>query len=101
MSLGFQAPTSERLAQLGAGDRFKVLGTAVDRLEQTPEHRSLRRAVAQLAVIGPPSTGEAAGSFVRLFGHTARGPVCACETEYGPDNGYHQPQQLADVAGYY
>ncbi|OFW29594.1 MAG: hypothetical protein A3H97_01485 [Acidobacteria bacterium RIFCSPLOWO2_02_FULL_65_29] len=40
-------------------------------------------------------------SFARLFGHTARGPICACETEYGADNIFHQPQQLADISGYY
>jgi TorA maturation chaperone TorD len=39
--------------------------------------------------------------YSRVFGHTARGLVCPCETEYGDDNKYQQPQQLADVAGYY
>jgi TorA maturation chaperone TorD len=38
---------------------------------------------------------------VSLFGHTTRGAICACETEYGADNTYHQPQQLADICGYY
>jgi TorA maturation chaperone TorD len=45
--------------------------------------------------------GTLATTFVRLFGHTTRGQICACETEYGADNAYHQPQQLADIAGYY
>jgi TorA maturation chaperone TorD len=27
--------------------------------------------------------------------------VSTCETEYGPENVFNQPQQLADIAGYY
>ena len=37
----------------------------------------------------------------QLFGHTARGPVCPFETEYGTDALFRQPQELADIAGYY
>ncbi len=36
----------------------------------------------------------------RLFGHS-RGLVCPFETEYGPDGAFRQPQELADIAGYY
>ncbi|MBI3494345.1 MAG: molecular chaperone TorD family protein [Acidobacteria bacterium] len=48
-----------------------------------------------------PNVDTLTASFVRLFGHTTRGLICACETEYGADNQFHQPQQLADIAGYY
>jgi TorA maturation chaperone TorD len=44
---------------------------------------------------------ELSDQYGRLFGHTVRGQICPCETEYGDENKYHQPQQLADIAGYY
>ena len=58
-------------------------------------------AAAHLASLAVPGAETLAATFWRLFGHTTRGLICACETEYGPDNGFHQPQQLADIAGYY
>lgn len=36
----------------------------------------------------------------RLFGHS-RGLVCPFETEYGAEGGFRQPQELADIAGFY
>ena len=37
----------------------------------------------------------------RLFGHTARGPVCPYETEYGAEALFQQPRQLARITGFY
>lgn len=37
----------------------------------------------------------------RLFGHTARGATPPYETEYQLDAPYSQPQQLADIGGFY
>jgi TorA maturation chaperone TorD len=45
--------------------------------------------------------GELRLRYDALFGHTARGPVCAFETEYGADAPFRQPQELAHIAGYY
>ena len=56
---------------------------------------------ARLASLTLPEVEALSASYWRLFGHTTRGLICACETEYGPDNGFHQPQQLADISGYY
>jgi TorA maturation chaperone TorD len=42
-----------------------------------------------------------ATEFERLFGHTARGVVCPYETEYGAEGLFRQPQQLAEIGGYY
>lgn len=88
-----------------------------DRSFERPDPRIVAKALRRIARRGSPVTVEhaaarldaltvldapaRAASFVRLFGHTARGLVCACETEYGPDNPFHQPQQLANIAGYY
>jgi TorA maturation chaperone TorD len=101
LALGLQMPTVERLSQTGAGDGFLAVTAALRGLD--PEHHdpALTHAAARLAALPPPDPASAVASYVRLFGHTARGLVCACETEYGPDNGFHQPQQLADIAGCY
>ncbi|MBI3402999.1 MAG: molecular chaperone TorD family protein [Acidobacteria bacterium] len=91
LSLGFQMPTAERLRRMGAGDRFATVVAALQEL-------GLETASGDLH---PEEIDALTASFVRLFGHTTRGLVCACETEYGNDNQFHQPQQLADIAGYY
>jgi TorA maturation chaperone TorD len=129
LSIGFQDPTSDRLRQIGAHDGFSVAIAALSRLarrsahtvhrvrlppwhEATADRHSLggggradqgrlESAAARLAALHVAGVETLAASFWRLFGHTTRGLVCACETEYGPDNGFHQPQQLADISGYY
>lgn len=97
LSIGFQAPTCERLDQIGARDGFRVVTAALELL--LPAHEA--SAAARLALLTLPDVEALSGRYWHLFGHTTRGPVCACETEYGPDNGFHQPQQLADISGYY
>jgi TorA maturation chaperone TorD len=87
LSMAFQPPTADRLDSIGAGHGFPVMASALARLELDP--------------ITAPPDDEAEATYWRLFGHTTRGPICTCETEYGPDNGFHQPQQLADISGYY
>ncbi len=110
LSIGFQPPTDERLGQIGARGGFRVVTTALQHLDgleargrvrpETDQGRLLT-AAAHLASLTVPDTEALSASFWRLFGHTTRGLICACETEYGPDNGFHQPQQLADISGYY
>lgn len=39
--------------------------------------------------------------FLLLFGHTSRGPVAPYETEYGTDALFLQPQEMADIAGFF
>jgi TorA maturation chaperone TorD len=97
LSFSFQPPTAHRLRRVEATTGFSTLRAA---LTQQASDR-LMRVAERLGRIAPPTPDVAATRFVQLFGHTARGIVCACETEYGPDNGFHQPQQLADIAGYY
>ena len=46
------------------------------------------------------SPAERRSAHSRLFGHS-RGLVCPFETEYGPEGAFRQPQELADIAGYY
>jgi TorA maturation chaperone TorD len=99
LSTAFQAPTEERLRKIGAFDDFAPLITALSCLDDVANDNAsdiveaLRRGRVDLATL--------AAEYWRVFGHTTRGLVCPCETEYGDDNKYRQPQELADIAGYY
>ena len=99
LSIGFQPPTEARLTQIGARDGWPVVTAALSRAD--PPDRSLERAAARLASLSIAGVETLSTTYWRLFGHTTRGLICACETEYGPDNGFHQPQQLADISGCY
>ena len=101
LSIGFQAPTDDRLHGVGAREGFPVPTAALRHLERSPANAMLEGAAERLASVAPVDEETLAASFARLFGHTLRGPICACETEYGADNSFHQPQQLADISGYY
>jgi TorA maturation chaperone TorD len=101
LSLGFQMPTAERLRRLGVDERFAPVAAALETLDPEPGSESRKSAAMGLASFVEPNVDRLTASFVRLFGHTTRGLICACETEYGDDNQFHQPQQLADIAGYY
>ncbi len=101
LSVGFQMPTDERLYQIGSHERFAAVAAALRRLDRQSRSGRLTSVAMRLASLRVPSANHLATSFVRLFGHTTRGLICACETEYGADNAFHQPQQLADISGYY
>lgn len=102
LSLGFQTPTAERWRQIGAPDGFQALTAAVTLLDRLAGRgRAIEQAVVRLAAAGRGALEGIEAGFVRLFGHTARGAVCAFETEYGVGQLFQQPQQLADLSGYY
>jgi TorA maturation chaperone TorD len=104
LSVGFQTPTPARLQGIGVDEGFPAAATALNLMQQAGDDGDdarLADAAARLIATPAPDAERAAASFVRLFGHTARGLVSTCETEYGPDNAFNQPQQLADIAGYY
>jgi len=109
LSIGFQMPTTERLRQMGADARFGIVAGALERLDRGcrpgpfgfGSESGLTAAAVRLTSFQMPDLESLAATFVRLFGHTTRGLVCAAETEYGADNTFHQPQQLADISGYY
>jgi putative dimethyl sulfoxide reductase chaperone len=101
VSAGFQPPNDERRRLAGTRDAFRVVITALRRLDQRAGGGRMARAAGRLAELPVPDVDAIATTYWRLFGHTTRGLICACETEYGPANGFHQPQQLADLNGYY
>jgi len=100
LSMGFQPPTEARLDEMGARDGFRAVTAATQYLDGV-NATALASVAARLEALAVPDADTLSASFWRLFGHTTRGLICACETEYGPDNGFHQPQQLADIAGFY
>jgi TorA maturation chaperone TorD len=101
LSIGFQLPTGERLRQAGADEWFAPAVTALRQLGSESATGGLVSAAARLAALERPDPEALTATYVALFGHTTRGTICACETEYGADNTFHQPQQLADISGYY
>jgi TorA maturation chaperone TorD len=101
LAIAFQPPTRERLRRIGAQHRFSTVALALRLAGGRDPDQGLSAVAANLERLTTPPVARLAADFTRLFGHTTRGPVCACETEYGADNTYHQPQQLADIAGYY
>jgi TorA maturation chaperone TorD len=110
LSMGFQPPTEARLDEMGARGGFRAAMAAAQYLDEVnirsgvrlqADPAGLASAAVRLESLSVPDADTLSASFWRLFGHTTRGLICACETEYGPDNGFHQPQQLADIAGFY
>jgi TorA maturation chaperone TorD len=103
LALGFRRPDAETLRRLAdaAGAAGLVLAAAFldrddgdgARMTLTAAVRRLEEHVAPLAVL--------ASAHARLFGHTVRGGVPAYETEYGGDDLFGQPQELADLCGFY
>ncbi len=98
-AVAFQPPTEAGLRSIGAGDGFRTLKLALQVVAPSSS-RQVDAGIKQLRREGRRLMPLAA-QYSRVFGHTARGLVCPCETEYGDDNKYQQPQQLADISGYY
>ncbi|MBI1873791.1 MAG: molecular chaperone TorD family protein [Acidobacteria bacterium] len=99
LSVGLQPPTGGELHK-ATSDPFTGAIAALRHLDRQAGG-SLAAVAARLGALPPPAIEAVSEAFVRLFGHTARGLICACETEYGAHNTFHQPQELADLAGYY
>jgi hypothetical protein len=100
-SLAFQAPTPDRLRDVGALDGFTVFIEALRCFEAHEGTDTLAAAVQPVTAVRVRDLDRLAGEYWRVFGHTTRGLVCACETEFGDGNKFQQPQELADIAGYY
>lgn len=100
-SVAFQEPTRDRLRDMGAFDGFSLFIEALRCVEAPEGAGALEAAVRPLTAVPVGDVDALAGQYWRVFGHTTRGLVCACETEFGDDNKFQQPHQLADIAGYY
>jgi putative dimethyl sulfoxide reductase chaperone len=100
LALGFRAPTEETVARLTSQEGASALADAAAVVD-AHEGSGLAPTVRGLPGKGSTSVSELSASFRRLFGHTARGPVPPYETEYGQEALFQQPQELADLTGFY
>ena len=100
LALGFQPPTKETLARLASQEGVAALEDAAAALDVN-KGSSLALVVRGLASNKRLTLTELSTSYRRLFGHTVRGPVPPYETEYGVEALFQQPQELADLTGFY
>jgi len=100
LALGLQAPTRETLQRIESEEARRTLALAAETLDLEGTS-GLADAVLRLTRLGPTNLDDLAARHSQLFGHTARGPVCSFETEYGTEALFRQPQELAHIAGYY
>lgn len=100
LALGFRVPTEETVARLASPEGAGALADAAAVVDAN-EGSGLAPTVRGLPGNGSRSVTELSASFRRLFGHTARGPVPPYETEYGQEAIFQQPQELADLTGFY
>jgi TorA maturation chaperone TorD len=101
---GFRPPTADTLRTLTSGDALATLRAAAAMLDtqSSSPAEPILPAVLRLAEVAHLTREMISDSYQRLFGHTARGVVCPFETEYGgSDSAFRQPQELADIAGFY
>jgi DMSO reductase family type II enzyme chaperone len=96
LAQGFRVPTARMVQRLATDDGAAGLRVAMTLLDD-PAVPPLVRRLAETDTSAP----VLAGAYRRLFGHTVRGEVPLFETEYGADELFLQPQELADVAGFY
>ncbi len=95
LALGFCAPGPEVAQRLASPAGSAALAEAASLLDD-----KLDELVRKLAT--PPAQVERLPRrFLLLFGHTSRGPVPPYETEYGTDTLFLQPQEMADIAGFF
>ena len=95
LALGFRRPTHETVHRLASPEGAAGLVVAAGMLDACLPRlvRGLADTDLRLATLAPLHE--------RLFGHTVRGEVPLYETEYGGDELFLQPQELADLGGFY
>ncbi|MBI2361510.1 MAG: molecular chaperone TorD family protein [Deltaproteobacteria bacterium] len=100
LALGFRSPTEETLARLASRESAATLAQAAALLEAGSDG-GLTASVAGLTTAEGTAVRELSDSYLRLFGHTARGAVPPYETEYGTEALFQQPHELGDLMGFY
>lgn len=102
LTLGLQRPTEASLQQLTAPAARRTIEAAARLLDSRRiRAEALLPPVHELASLPVPEITQLSFLHDHLFGHAGRGLVCPYETEYGSDGAFRQPQELADIAGYY
>lgn len=102
VTLAFRLPTDETVGRLTSATARQAIEAAAELVDAArTEAEPVLPAVRQFIHLRDVAAPRLADSHYRLFGHTARGVVCPFETEYGAAAVFRQPQELADIAGYY
>ena len=115
LSLGLHYPTEEnlswlrsedaRLAWWDAGSFLMACAGGEENSQATSSAGTSGNLVARVedwvATFDSLSLEELLARYGKLFGHTARGPVCPYEAEYGQEGLFEQPRQIAKIMGYY
>ena len=99
LALGFRPPTEETVDRLASDAGATALAEAAAVLDANGAS-GLSSTVLRLSA-DTASSDALSRSFLRLFGHTARGAVAPYETEYGAEALFQQSQELGDLAGFY
>jgi len=99
LTLGLRLPSESSLTALASG-RAALLEAAALLDSSRRAAEPLLPAVRAFTDIVPVSAAELIPVHARLFGHS-QGLVCPFETEYGSGGSFRQPQELADIAGFY
>jgi DMSO reductase family type II enzyme chaperone len=95
LALGFRPPAGEAIERLASAVGSAGLVIAAEVVD--PTLARLVRGLAGTDTRLPTLTA----AYERLFGHTVRGEVSLYETEYGAAELFLQPQELADLGGFY
>lgn len=95
LALGFCAPGREVAERLASPAGSAALAEAAHLLDG-----ELGELVRELAA-DPGQVEQLPRRFLQHFGHTSRGSVPPYETEYGTDALFLQPQEMADIAGFF
>jgi len=105
LALGFRPPTAETTKRLVLEYFNLALVEIASRLEVTPsspKKENLAFRVRQINLCADARyLGSLETSYRYLFGHTAHPKVPPYETEYGEEALFQQPQELADLAGFF
>lgn len=95
---GFAPPTELTLKRIVSPGGAAAIAKAASLIDPTGSGgiiNALRRIPSGISLL------ELCDRYGALFGHTARGEVPPYETEYGEDDIFRQPNELADAAGFY
>jgi TorA maturation chaperone TorD len=109
LALGFRPPTEETVVRLASAEGTSALADAAAVLDEawgTGLAELIRRVPTGEPAGKPasprrPSMDLLEADYLRLFGHTARGPVPPYETEYGEDSVFLPAQEMGDLAAFF
>lgn len=101
LALGFRPPTEEVLTRLASAEGASALAAAAAVLDGEGDTDLAQRALGLVPCPLPLSVEALAASYLRLFGHTARGRIPPYETVYGEDSPFLPAQEMSDLAAFF